>query len=47
MIIANLIFFRYINPAIIAPEAFDVVMDITTIQRKNLSTVSQQLNLIT
>eukprot|EP00835_Amoeboradix_gromovi_P001965 NODE_101_length_20473_cov_0.516590.p2 type:complete len:967 gc:universal NODE_101_length_20473_cov_0.516590:11338-8438(-) len=48
-IIGNLIFFRYINPAIVAPEAFDVIssdVSLTTQQRKNLSEISKLLNLI-
>ena len=48
-IIGNLIFFRYINPAIIAPEAFDVVpsdKSLSIQQRKNLSEISKMLNSI-
>eukprot|EP00834_Sanchytrium_tribonematis_P001064 NODE_23_length_42016_cov_0.755803.p2 type:complete len:997 gc:universal NODE_23_length_42016_cov_0.755803:16799-19789(+) len=46
-IIGNLIFFRYINPAVVAPEAFDVIPSDKTLsmsQRKNLSEISKVLN---
>ena len=48
-VIGNLIFFRYINPAIVAPEAFDVIPSdktLSTQQRKNLSEISKSLNMV-
>lgn len=39
-IVGNLIYYRYINPAIVAPEAFDVIeSNISPLQRKNLAEV--------
>ena len=40
-IVGNLIYYRYINPAIVAPEAFDVIeSNISPTQRKNLAEVT-------
>ncbi|KAI8581736.1 hypothetical protein K450DRAFT_230913 [Umbelopsis ramanniana AG] len=46
-IIGNFIYYRYLNPAIIAPEQYDVVDTvITPMQRKNLAEVSKMLQQI-
>ena len=46
-IIGHLIYYRYINPAIIAPEAFDVIeSNISPLQRKNLAEVAKTLHQI-
>ncbi|TPX34547.1 hypothetical protein SmJEL517_g02831 [Synchytrium microbalum] len=46
-IVGNLIYYRYMNPAIIAPEAFDVIEStISPIQRKNLAEVAKTLHTI-
>ncbi|KAI8810415.1 hypothetical protein BJ742DRAFT_747546 [Cladochytrium replicatum] len=46
-IIGNLIYYRYMNPAIVAPEAFDVIeSNITPTQRKNLAEVAKMLHQI-
>ncbi|KAM3578882.1 iqgap-related protein [Umbelopsis sp. WA50703] len=46
-IIGNFIYYRYLNPAIIAPEQYDVVETvITPMQRKNLAEVSKMLQQI-
>ncbi|TPX43695.1 hypothetical protein SeMB42_g03246 [Synchytrium endobioticum] len=45
--VGNLIYYRYINPAIIAPEAFDVIEStISPNQRKNLADVAKALHQI-
>ncbi|KAI8924263.1 hypothetical protein BC831DRAFT_501250 [Entophlyctis helioformis] len=44
-IVGNLIYYRYMNPAIIAPEAFDVIdTAISPVQRKNLAEVAKMLH---
>jgi len=44
-ILGNLIYYRYINPAICAPEAFDVIESvIDQTQRKNLAEISKLLH---
>jgi len=44
-ILGNLIYYRYINPAICAPEAFDVIeSQIDQVQRKNLAEISKLLH---
>ncbi|KAI9184142.1 iqgap- protein [Blastocladiella emersonii ATCC 22665] len=46
-VVGNLIYYRYMNPAIVAPDAFDVSSDpISPLNRKNLSEVSKMLNVI-
>ncbi|KNE54572.1 hypothetical protein AMAG_00539 [Allomyces macrogynus ATCC 38327] len=46
-VVGNLIYYRYMNPAIVAPDAFDVYHDpISPLHRKNLSEVSKMLNVI-
>ncbi|KAI9223094.1 hypothetical protein BC828DRAFT_345326 [Blastocladiella britannica] len=46
-IVGNLIYYRYMNPAIVAPDAFDVTNDtISPLNRKNLSEISKMLNII-
>ena len=47
-ILGNLLYYRYINPAIIAPDAFDVIESstISPVQRKNLAEVAKVLNSI-
>ncbi|KAJ1528252.1 hypothetical protein HK096_010080, partial [Nowakowskiella sp. JEL0078] len=46
-ILGNLMYYRYMNPAIVAPEAFDVIeSNITPIQRKNLAEVAKTLHQI-
>jgi hypothetical protein len=43
-VLANLIYYRYLNPAICAPEAFDVITQvIKDNQRKNLGEISKIL----
>ncbi|KAI8881001.1 Rho GTPase activation protein [Backusella circina FSU 941] len=43
-IIGNFIYYRYLNPAIVAPEQYDVIdAIINPIQRKNLAEVSKML----
>ncbi|KAI8914600.1 hypothetical protein EDD86DRAFT_186564 [Gorgonomyces haynaldii] len=43
--VGNLIYYRYINPAIVAPEAFDVIDTvISPIQRKNLAEIAKTLH---
>jgi Ras GTPase-activating-like protein IQGAP2/3 len=40
-VIGNLLYYRYMNPAIVAPEGFDVIETlISPIQRKNLAEVN-------
>ncbi|RKP27978.1 hypothetical protein SYNPS1DRAFT_26408 [Syncephalis pseudoplumigaleata] len=44
-IVGHLVYYRYINPAIIAPESFDVIeMMISPLQRKNLAEIAKMLN---
>lgn len=46
-IVGNLVYYRYINPALVAPEGFDIVQTvISPMQRKNLAEVSKLLNMI-
>jgi GTPase-activator protein for Ras-like GTPase len=46
-IVGNLIYYRYINPAIVAPEAFDVIdTSVSPAQRKNLAEVAKTLHQI-
>lgn len=43
-IVGHLIYYRYMNPAIVAPEGFDVIETvITSQQRKNLGEISKML----
>ncbi|KAJ3056588.1 hypothetical protein HK097_005751 [Rhizophlyctis rosea] len=47
--VGNLLYYRYMNPAIVAPEAFDVIetnTQITPTQRKNLADVAKLLHQI-
>ncbi|KAJ3254482.1 hypothetical protein HK103_007118 [Boothiomyces macroporosus] len=47
LMIGNLLYYRYINPVIVAPEAFDVIESaISPIQRKNLAEVAKTLHQI-
>ncbi|RKP07724.1 hypothetical protein THASP1DRAFT_30466 [Thamnocephalis sphaerospora] len=44
-VVGHLVYYRYINPAIIAPESFDVIeMMISPLQRKNLAEIAKMLN---
>lgn len=44
-IVGNLIYYRYINPAIIAPEAFDIIeTTVSPAQRKNLAEVAKLIH---
>ncbi|ORX65666.1 Rho GTPase activation protein [Linderina pennispora] len=44
-VVGHLVYYRYINPAIIAPEMFDVIeTTITPLQRKNLGEIAKILN---
>lgn len=44
-VVGNLIYYRYINPAIVAPESFDVMESlISPSQRKNLAEVNFSKN---
>ncbi|KAL2916115.1 iqgap-related protein [Polyrhizophydium stewartii] len=46
-IVGNLIYYRYMNPAIVAPEAFDVIdVAISPVQRKNLAEIAKTLHQI-
>lgn len=46
-VVAHLVYYRYLNPAVIAPETFDVIdRVIGPIQRKNLAEVSKMLTQI-
>ncbi|KAJ3121772.1 hypothetical protein HK098_003406 [Nowakowskiella sp. JEL0407] len=46
-IVGNLIYYRYMNPAIVAPEAFDVIeSNVTPTQRKNLAEIAKTLHQI-
>ena len=39
-IVGNLVYYRYLNPAIVAPESFDVIDTlISPAQRRNLAEV--------
>jgi len=43
-VIGNLVYYRYMNPAIVAPEGFDVIEQIISpTQRKNLAEISKLL----
>ncbi|KAJ1721611.1 iqgap- protein [Coemansia erecta] len=43
-IVGNLVYYRYINPAIVAPESFDVIeTSISPLQRKNLAEIAKML----
>ncbi|EJD01008.1 uncharacterized protein FOMMEDRAFT_21471 [Fomitiporia mediterranea MF3/22] len=45
--LARLLFYRYINPAIVAPETFDIVPNTIDIaSRKNLAQISKMINQI-
>ncbi|KAF9189282.1 hypothetical protein BGZ51_009729 [Haplosporangium sp. Z 767] len=45
--VGNLIYYRYLNPAIVAPEGFDVIEGVVSpMQRKNLAEISKMLNQI-
>ncbi|KAF9437665.1 hypothetical protein BGZ76_011706 [Entomortierella beljakovae] len=45
--VGNLIYYRYLNPAIVAPEGFDVIEGVVSpVQRKNLAEISKMLNQI-
>ena len=47
--VGNLIYYRYMNPAIVAPDAFDIIdisagsTGLNTDQRKNLGSVAKVL----
>ncbi|KAI8325747.1 hypothetical protein GQ54DRAFT_254223 [Martensiomyces pterosporus] len=44
-VVGHLVYYRYINPAIVAPESFDVIeTTITPLQRKNLAEIAKMLN---
>jgi Ras GTPase-activating-like protein IQGAP2/3 len=46
-IVGNLLYYRYMNPAIIAPEAFDIIdTAVSPSQRKNLAEISKTLHQI-
>ncbi|KAG1495134.1 hypothetical protein G6F46_001406 [Rhizopus delemar] len=46
-ILGNFIYYRYLNPAIVAPEQYDVIDGIVSpIQRKNLAEISKMLQRI-
>lgn len=47
-IVGNLLYYRYMNPAIVAPDAFDIIEvsaggQLTTEQRRNLGSVAKML----
>lgn len=43
-VVAHLVYYRYMNPAIVAPETFDVIEGVLgPLQRKNLAEVSKML----
>ncbi|KAG0237507.1 hypothetical protein BGW42_000717 [Actinomortierella wolfii] len=45
--VGHLIYYRYLNPAIVAPEGFDVIEGVVSpMQRKNLAEISKMLNQI-
>ncbi|KAI0226550.1 iqgap- protein [Massospora cicadina] len=44
-VVGHLVYYRYINPAITAPELFDVIETvINSVQRKNLAEIAKMLN---
>ncbi|KAJ1993708.1 iqgap- protein [Dimargaris cristalligena] len=44
-VVGHLVYYRYINPAIVAPDSFDVVESvINPLQRKNLAEIAKMLN---
>ncbi|KAJ2236750.1 iqgap- protein [Coemansia sp. RSA 485] len=44
-VVGHLVYYRYINPAIVAPESFDVIeTTIAPLQRKNLAEIAKMLN---
>lgn len=46
-IVGNLVYYRYLNPAIVAPEGFDVIEKLVgPMQRKNLAEVAKMLSQI-
>lgn len=46
-VVGNLVYYRYLNPAIVAPEGFDVIEKLVgPVQRKNLAEVSKMLTQI-
>ncbi|CAB4438667.1 unnamed protein product [Rhizophagus irregularis] len=46
-VVGHLIYYRYLNPAIVAPEGFDVIETVVSpMQRKNLAEISKMLNQI-
>ncbi|KAI9032900.1 Rho GTPase activation protein [Phycomyces nitens] len=46
-ILGNFIYYRYLNPAVVAPEQYDVIDDnISPVQRKNLAEISKMLQQI-
>ncbi|CAG8564365.1 5605_t:CDS:10 [Paraglomus occultum] len=46
-VVGHLVYYRYLNPAIVAPEGFDVIETIVSpMQRKNLAEISKMLNQI-
>eukprot|EP00158_Paraphelidium_tribonemae_P005840 Partr_v1_DN27551_c0_g1_i1_m30118 putative IQ motif containing GTPase activating protein len=43
-VVGNLVYYRYMNPAIVAPEGFDVIEQlISPLQRKNLAEIAKML----
>ncbi len=47
-IVGNLLYYRYMNPAIVAPDAFDIIDmsaggQLTTEQRRNLGSIAKML----
>ncbi|KAI8893533.1 hypothetical protein BC833DRAFT_624784 [Globomyces pollinis-pini] len=47
LMIGNLLYYRYINPVIVAPEAFDVIESVVSLtQRKNLAEIAKTLHQI-
>lgn len=46
-VVGNLIYYRYMNPAIVAPEAFDIIEStVSPAQRKNLAEIAKILHQI-
>ncbi|CAG8441430.1 8358_t:CDS:10 [Ambispora leptoticha] len=46
-VVGHLVYYRYLNPAIVAPEGFDVIETVVSpMQRKNLAEISKMLNQI-
>ncbi|KAJ2499886.1 iqgap- protein, partial [Coemansia sp. RSA 1972] len=44
-VVGHLVYYRYINPVIVAPESFDVIeTTISPFQRKNLAEIAKMLN---